>query len=56
MQWYNFTVKGGAHKKVKLNIVNFRRSKTLYSMALKPYLYSSTKKGSWRQGGLKVKY
>ena len=56
MQWYNFSVKGGDHKKIKINIVNFRRSKTLYSMSLKPYLYSSIKKGTWRQGGSKVKY
>jgi hypothetical protein len=56
MQWYNFTVKGGSQNKIKLNIVNFRRSKTLYSMSLKPYICSSKTEGSWRQGGLKVKY
>ena len=56
MQWYNFKVKGGSHKKIKLNIVNFRRSKSLYSMSLRPYVCSSRKKDSWRQGGLKVKY
>lgn len=56
MQWYNFKVKGGLHKKIKFNIVNFRRNNSLYSMSLKPYICSSKKKDCWRQGGLKVKY
>ncbi len=29
-QWYNFTVKTNEKRKVKFNIVNFRRIKTLY--------------------------
>lgn len=56
MHWYNFTVRGGNCKKVKLNIVNFRRSKTLYNMSLKPYFWSSFHRGVWKQGGSNVKY
>lgn len=42
--------------KIRLNIVNFRRSKTLYSANLRPYIWSSIKRGIWKQGGTKVKY
>jgi hypothetical protein len=30
VQWFNFTVKNNGKKKIKLNIVNFKKLKTLY--------------------------
>jgi hypothetical protein len=30
VQWFNFTVKNTRQKKIKINIVNFRKHKTLY--------------------------
>lgn len=30
VQWFNFTIKNYSKKKIKLNIVNFKKYKTLY--------------------------
>lgn len=41
IQWFNFTIKSNGFKHIKLNIVNFRKYRTLYSQSLRPYVYSS---------------
>lgn len=56
LQWYNFTVKGSGVKKIKINIVNCRRGRTLYNYSLRPYFWSSVSRGMWKQGGNNVKY
>lgn len=57
VQWYNFTLKNNGMKKVKLNIVNFRKHRTLYNSGLRPYLLSSVRPLlGWKQSGLNVKY
>lgn len=40
VQWFNFTVKNGQHKKIKLNICNFRKEKTLFNRGMRPYVFS----------------
>jgi predicted lactoylglutathione lyase len=40
VQWFNFTVKNIGKKKVRFNIVNFKKNKSLYNRDLKPYIYS----------------
>lgn len=40
VQWFNFTVKNFGRKKVRFNIVNFKKIKSLYNRELKPYIYS----------------
>ena len=60
VQWFNFLVKNNGKKKVKFNIVNFRKNKTLYNRDMKPYIFSEhqrqkNQKG-WFQGGENVKY
>jgi hypothetical protein len=35
LQWYYFKVKNCGLKKIKLNIVNFRKKKTLYQKGIK---------------------
>ena len=40
VQWFNFRVKNFGKKKIKLNIVNFKKYKTLYSREMRPYIYS----------------
>ena len=40
LQWYNFTIKNCGKKKIKLNIVNFKKAKTMYLRGMKPYVYS----------------
>jgi hypothetical protein len=57
LQWYNFTIKNNNSKKIKINIVNFRKFNTLYNQSLRPYVLSShypNKK--WKQGGANVKF
>jgi len=60
LQWFNFTIKNNGKKKIKLNIVNLRKSKSLYNRSMKPYIYSEhlkqTKDISWHQGCQNVKY
>jgi hypothetical protein len=60
IQWFNFTIKNNGRKKVKLNIVNFRKFKTLLNRGLKPYIFSEhlkqAKNLGWFQGGHHVKY
>ena len=55
VQWFNFTVVNNGKKNIRLNIVNFKKYKTLYSRELKPYVYSEylkeTKDCDWDQGG-----
>lgn len=54
-QWYNFTIKNNNQKRIKLNIVNFKKSKTMYTRGMKPYVYSNflkqTTQVGWAQGG-----
>ena len=40
-QWFNFTVKNCGKKKIKINIVNFKKVKTMYTRGMKPYVYSN---------------
>ena len=40
VQWFNFTVKNIGKIKVRFNIVNFKKNKSLYNRDLKPYIYS----------------
>lgn len=60
VQWFNFSVKNVGKKKVRLNIVNFKKYKTLYSRDMRPYIYSEVVKqitgAGWHQGGEAVKY
>lgn len=57
VQWFNFTVRSSASKKVKFYIANFRKYRTLYSQTLRPYfLSSSSPKLGWRQGADNVRY
>lgn len=57
VQWYNFTVAPNGNKKIKINIVNFRKYRTLYSQSLRPYLYShANPKNGWKQGCSNIKY
>jgi hypothetical protein len=39
LQWFNFRVKNMGKKKVKFNIVNFQKAKTLYQR-VSPYSYA----------------
>jgi hypothetical protein len=39
-QWFNFTVRNIGKKKVRFNIVNFKKNKSLYNRDMKPYIYS----------------
>lgn len=36
LQWFNFTVKNCGKRRVKFNIVNFKKAKTLYQRVLFP--------------------
>ena len=60
VQWFNFIVKNNGRKKVRFNIVNFKKYKSLYNRDMKPYIYSEhlkqTKQQEWHQGGQNVKY
>lgn len=57
VQWYNFTVRPNGTKAIKINIVNFRKYRTLYSQSLRPYVLSQANpKAGWRQGCNNVKY
>ena len=55
VQWFNFTIKNNGRKKIKLNIVNFKKAKTMYSRGMKPYIFSEylkqSKELNWFQGG-----
>ena len=53
--WYYFRVKAKFKGKAKFNIVNLKKSKTLYTRGMKPYYLSylhlqRTGQG-WQQGG-----
>lgn len=57
VQWFHFTIKANGAKKVKINIVNFRKYRTLYSQSLRPYILSSAHpENGWRQGCKNIKY
>ena len=60
VQWFNFKIKNTGKKKIKLNIVNFRKYKTLYNRDMKPYIFSEYQKQTNNrecfQGGENVKY
>ena len=49
-------VRGRGIRKIKLNIVNCRRGRTLYNYSMKPYMWSSFHRGMWKQGASNVKY
>ena len=59
-QWFNFTVRNNGKKRIKLNICNFRKHKTLLNRGMKPYIFSQyrnqTQGLGWKQGGSKVSY
>lgn len=59
-QWYNFSIKNCGKKKIKLNIINFKKCKTMYSRGMKPYVYShhlnQVNQSGWIQGGENVKF
>lgn len=60
VQWFNFTIRNNSHKKIKLNICNFRKEKTLFHRGMKPYVLSKflkeTRGADWAQGGINVKF
>jgi len=59
-QWFNFSIKNCAKKKIKLNIINFKKCKTMYSRGMKPYILSNyltqVNQPGWVQGGDNVKF
>lgn len=57
LQWFNFRVFNIKKKKIKFNICNFKKNKTLYQRGMRPYVQSScNNNGDWVQGGLNVKF
>lgn len=60
LQWFNFTVKNHKHKRIKINICNFRKEKTLYHRGMRPFICSKhlkdTRGVDWVQGGSNVKF
>lgn len=57
IQWFNFTIRNNGNRKIKLNIVNFRKIRTLYPTSLKPFIHSScTPSSGWKQGCSNVKF
>lgn len=60
VQWFNFKIKNTGKSKIKLNIINFRKLKSLYNRGMKPYVFSEhlkqTKEIGWNQGAINVKY
>ncbi|KAL4504058.1 hypothetical protein ABPG72_022688 [Tetrahymena utriculariae] len=61
LQWYYFKVKGAqTSQRVKFNICNFSKNKSLYMRGMKPYIYSQKEnslfKSDWSQQGEKVTY
>lgn len=59
-QWFNFTIKNCGKKKIKLNLINFKKCKTMYTRGMKPYIYSNyvhqLHESGWFQGGENVKF
>lgn len=39
-QWFNFIVRNTGKKRVRFNIVNFTKNRSLYSRDMHPYIYS----------------
>ena len=67
MQWFYFTIKNRNKDKIKLNICNNRKAKTLYerviflfTQGMKPYVLSKlskeTKGATWAQSGENLTY
>ena len=57
LQWFNFRAFTIQKRKVKFNICNFKKNKTLYQRGMKPYVQCYSAEGSdWVQGGLNVKF
>jgi hypothetical protein len=45
LQWFNFRVFTMKKRKVKFNICNFKKNKTLYQRGMRPYVQSSNGNG-----------
>jgi hypothetical protein len=45
LQWFNFRVFTMKKRKVKFNICNFKKNKTLYQRGMRPYVQSSNGDG-----------
>ena len=56
LQWFNFRIFTLKKKKVRINICNFKKNKTLYQRGMKPYVQSSSKGPEWFQGCHNVKF
>lgn len=54
LQWYYFRVKNVSLQKIKINIVNFQRKRTLYQRGMKPFVKVGD--GEWAQGGLNISF
>lgn len=54
LQWYDFKVKNISLQKIKINIVNLSRKKTLYERGMKPFIKAGD--NAWSQGGTNVAF
>ena len=54
LQWYYFKVKNNGLKRIKLNLVNFRRKRTLYQRGMQPFI--KPENGEWRQAGENITF
>lgn len=54
LQWYYFRVRNNGLKQIKLNLVNFRRKRTLYERGMKPFIRPQF--GEWRQAGENITF
>lgn len=54
-QWYDFKVRNrGQLQKIRINIVNFKRRKTLYQRGMKPFVRVGN--GEWSQAGEDIQF
>lgn len=61
LQWYYFEITNmKRNKQYRINICNFKKSKSLYSRGMRPYILSkqanSLKNQNWKQGGSIISY
>lgn len=54
MQWYYFKVKNVSLQKIKINIVNFRKKRTLYQKGMKPFMKVGS--GDWTQANFPITF
>ncbi len=54
MQWYYFKVKNVSLHKIKINIVNFRKKRTLYQKGMKPFMKVGS--GDWTQANFPITF